>query len=581
MDCFELQNLKTVNVRDVLSEMSFHLRGKVSDLRNAVASAAYVILVIQDQNCDANCDIRDQFMSCECNHEIKEIVERNLSGQWESLRRIINVYSSDVLKTIILFNSSYDSFNRLPGREPTPNSLIKLARRILDIGSKDKVLDMCSGSGNFLTGVYECEAESYTGVELNIRENDAAMLKAAVLGEKLKVVCGDALKYYSESKYTKAFSNYPFVYKGDEMEYCRHYVQDYFELSWYVVAKASSDWIFNAKLFSMLEEDGRAVAIMTNGAATNLNDKAIRKFFVCNGFVEAVISLPAKLFQDFSIPVTMMVFSRGNSSVTLVDAEDMFESDRRTNFMTEENINDVFNMIMNESAKSIKLPSSVLFENDYCLRASHYLNIPSIQNSVDFDFVIKNVFRGSQIKTEELEKIISDEETEYRYITLANVVDGIIEIEEGSQYLKELPKKMFKFVIHDNALILSKLATPSFRSAVARENDHYKLVAHGNLFIIELDEPKVNPYYLQAYFESEIGEQAINYVCSGSNVKTLSLEAIKKIPIPLPDLKEQNSIAEEYRNELEQFSVLKKQLILNINKRKNLVNMNQGGNKNG
>ena len=59
-----------------------------------------------------------------------------------------------------------------------------------------------------------------------------------------------------------------------------------------------------------MKESGKAVAIMTNGATWNSSDKKIRKFFIENGYVEAVISLPAKLFNGFAIPTTLIVFSK-------------------------------------------------------------------------------------------------------------------------------------------------------------------------------------------------------------------------------------------------------------------------------
>lgn len=581
MDRSEFQLVKSVDVRDALFQMGNVFRAKSSDIRNTIAAASYAALVIKNNNYDGFSDVKKLFCEYEPDDIIREIIDKHLFGMWDCLRDIIMNYSEEVLKSVLLFHSSKDRFSRLPGREPTPDSVIKLAAKILEVKNEDRVLDMCSGTGDFTTSVFENGAETYTGIEINPRESDVALLKAAVLGENVNVINDDALYYHDEVKYTKAFSNYPFMYKGDEIEYCRHYVKDFYNLDWDIVAKASSDWIFNAKLFSMLDETGKAVAIMTNGAATNVNDRAIREYFINSGFIEAVISLPAKLFQDTNIPVMMIVFSRGNCCVTLADAEEIYESEKRINYLTDNNIEEIIKMSLTVGSKVVKLPSSVLYENDYCLKASRYLDAPQIQDGVEFESVIKNIFRGSQIKTEELEKVTSDEETDCRYITLANVVDGSIEIDEKKQYIGELTRNLSKFVIPEDALIISKLATPSFRTAVASSYDKCRYVAHGNLFVIELDKEKVNPYYLQAFFENDQGEHALNYVCSGSNVKTLSLEAIKKITIPLPDIDEQNRIAKEYSSLLDMQIILKRQLARLAKERKNLINTEQDGKNNG
>ena len=93
----------------------------------------------------------------------------------------------------------------------------------------------------------------------------------------------------------------------------------------------------------MLSEDGKAVGIMTNGSTWNQSDSAIRSYFIENGLIECVIALPARLFAGTAIATSMIVFSRNNKGVRLVDASELFVKGRRVNELSAENISLIIN----------------------------------------------------------------------------------------------------------------------------------------------------------------------------------------------------------------------------------------------
>lgn len=64
------------------------------------------------------------------------------------------------------------------------------------------------------------------------------------------------------------------------------------------------------------------------------------------------------------------------------------------------------------------------------------------------------------------------------------------------------------------------------------------LLATGNLFVIQLDETKVNPFYVQAFFTSEAGVSLFRSICTGTGLPTISLDKLRKLVIPLPSLEE-------------------------------------------
>lgn len=101
-------------------------------------------------------------------------------------------------------------------------------------------------------------------------------------------------------------------------------------------------------------------------------------------------------------------------------------------------------------------------------------------------------------------------------------------------------------------------AGPVFKAAFIKSDDE-KILVNGNMYIIKLNE-KINPIFLKAFIESEVGQVQLRNLCSGSALPTISPDSIKKIIIPLPDLETQNAIAQQYLAKLDEIKVLKDKL---------------------
>ena len=174
-----------------------------------------------------------------------------------------------------------------------------------------------------------------------------------------------------------------------------------------------------------------------------------------------------------------------------------------------------------------------------------------------FETVIKNITRGAQIKASVLDEIVSDEPTNMQYLMLANLQDGIISDE--LPYLKGIDSKYEKYCIKNGSLVISKNASP-VKMAIVSVQEGNKILANGNLYVIELDKDKINPYFLKAYLESESGKAALSRVAVGATLLNLPVEGLKKVIIPLPDLESQKKIADQYYAKLSEIKELKYKL---------------------
>lgn len=553
-------------IRGISFELSEAYRGKITNLGGAVISTAYVLSKIERTSTVSTDSLEKFLQTANISTDVSEVLSRNLNGLWETVLSYKDRFDADALEEVVLYDNSLFQMS-------TPASIVTLASKILGITENDRVLDICSGSATFPVYAFQNKkASEYTGVEINYNANDAAILRASLLDGNYSFVINNALTYHYPTNYDKVFSNYPFCIRGSDLEECRHELQEYFNFDSTYISRCSSDWLFNAIIIRSMKETGKAVAIMTNGAAFNKPDMYMRQYFAENGYIEAVINLPPALFVETLIPTTMIVFSHNNRSLKLVNAESIFSKEgRRNNTLSDEDIQKILDCINKDDVNAINIYPEDMRDHDYNLMASHYLEKPVVENGVFFGEVIKNIARGSQVKPEFLESYKSIMPTNYRYISLANVTNGSIDIEEGQQYLAELPKTLEKFVIPDDSIVLSKMASPTFRSSVVKSDKNHSIIATGNLYIIEIDKSKADPYYIQAFFDSLAGEAALSYVSGGSAVKTISVEAVKSIIIPLPSLEEQTVIAQKYQAALDEYSVLKRKMKKVLERKRTLL----------
>ena len=463
----------------------------------------------------------------------------------------------DFLAYMLVFPRGFAG--KLYAESGTPESLSKLANRILDIKENERVADFGSGVGDFITLVSENKENNYFyGNEINSRYCEISRIRTDLFVKHAHVELGDMFAVAGDKKFEKIFSNYPFGMRLINLNAQTDYLESLHKRIPEIKRATSADWIFNSLIIDHLTEDGKAVAIMTNGSTWNSIDQKIREYFIRNGLVEAVIALPSNLFEYTHISTTLIVLSRNNESVRLIDSTSICEQGRRQNNITDENIERIIRLLKEEGEEAVTVDFKTLQQNAFVLNPSRYLeNTVEIQDGVEFGSLIKSVTRGAQLKANELDEMISDTPTDVQYLMLSNIQNGMIS--EDLPYLKELNPKLGKYFIGNRNLLLSKNGAP-FKVAVAEIEEGRKILGNGNLFIIALDEEKVNPFFIKAFFESEVGFASLKKIVVGSTIPNISLESLKKLIVPLPPMEKQNEIADLYQAKQDEIKVLQLKL---------------------
>lgn len=569
MDITYLKRLKELDTSDISEAIDREIGIMSGDNRSRYSTILAYILYRAVKDKIKDLDSIELFeSSCDVDSSIKMELDYYCHDMWPVLDRLKTYgFDEDNLLAYLLFNNDLEDSMK---EASTPRGILKLAAKILDVQENESVLELCSGKGNFFVELALLrENIKYTGIELSMANNFIANIRASVLERDISSVLSDAMTYKAENKADKLFANYPFLINVPDMENTIKNI----EILHDNIKRASSDWIFNLKLVEQMKSGGKAVAVMANGTTWNSTEKKIREYFVKSGFIEATILLPPKLFPGISAATTLVVFSNLNSHIKMIDACENFTKEGRRNVLSDNDISDILDLLQKDGKNSITISIKEIEENDYIINASRYLEkAPKIKDGVEIARIVKSITRGAQLRASDLDENKSNEPTNYRYIMLSNINDGDIYFTDN-QYLKDIQPNLKKFCVRNNSIILAKTGSPDFKSAVVQVAECTEILATGNMFILEIDETKANPYYVQALFDSELGRALFKSIYVGSAIPTISLEKLRKLEIPLPSPEEQNIIGEKYKEELERIADLKEKLGTSREKLKQIFNI--------
>jgi len=496
--------------------------------------------------------IRANILNCAC--------EMLNDTSWEWLKKLLAEYSADELAQLVI---SYDLSVEEKGKYMyTPISVNRLAQSVLNIAQNDNVADICCGCGNFLNMAVLAKPNArYYGYEINEKNKLIADIRAELLGADMSINLANVFSLGEDKtspRFNKIFSNYPF---GIKYRNLGNGEKIFVGLSQKIPGLSkgiSSDWLFNTLIYNLLADNGRAIGIMTNGSTCNSIDEPIRQYFVEQGMIEAVIALPPKMFSYTNIATTMIVLSKGNKAVRMVDATNICQQGRRFNEFSEDDIQRICSDLQADSEISRLVDVDKLRTNNYALNLSRYLEQNyTLENAIVFGDVIKSISRGAPCTASQLDEMAAKGETNMRYLMLANINDGVID--DNLPYLANIEPKFEKYCLKNNSLIISKNGLP-YKIVVASVKDGQKILASGNLYIIELDTTRVDPYYLKAFFDSEHGEAVLKSISVGAVVLNIGVESLKKIMVPILPLEEQQKIAQEYKAKLAEIADIKSRL---------------------
>lgn len=589
------EKLKTINYSDVETTLEKTLEKYIKESREPIyigaKDIALLLVILQDPILYKKLlSKEDSNLSYDIKWAKYIIFEEDNGGDFiPYVNPLINKFGKDELLAFVLFSSNYLDYN---DKKVIFESSTKLYLNLLDIKNNDKILIL---EDKDLDSSFLIES-SFKNSNITIYSNkkssdiDISLIPEVYNNIELELLTDERGRPKSNFEYLKArveqkekldkillAPSLTFEYSKNDEEKYRNMIQNDFNFQNEILEKTSLEWLFNLLTINHLKDDGRALSVVKINTLSNPKNKNIRKYFIENGYIESIILLPENILIGSSVSLALIVFSKGNKKIRFVDASNFYTKERRKKgdrlnptkkILEENNIRDIFKFLNSDDNSEISISKGIeeFSENDYNLDVIENIEvIPEFENSKKIKElidkkIIKDIIRGSQISLDELKDLRSHEETPYIYLTLSNINDGFIEYENIEDYLKKIPEKQEKFCIKNNVFLISKIGNPPYKFVVAQIPENRKIIASGNFAIIEVNEKKLNPWYLAAFFTTDIGVKVLKKAYIGVNFSSLSIKKLEEIAIPVPSIEEQNRIAQRYIDAITEIKNMKKDL---------------------
>ena len=581
---------------------------------------AYILLKLQDPTWERGLDLAS--LKFPENIGLNYIKEPRFKFE-NRILDLMNRFNEDELLAFILFAFDFNYYLKKEKKilmSPLPNSLSKLSFKLLDIKDNDYVLNFYSELGNFaIESFLNSPSINIRGIEDFFVTRNISILKASLISDNIKFSditpnyfeevefedieidsCIEvfrikpAFEYSPKQKVDKIFSNlalisnyffnslyiskfYQYNKRGKEevTEIYKRYLCNDLKISNEIVENASLEWLSYIKIVEeQLKDEGKALSLVESEILYDYNNnEKIREYFIKKGYIEAIILLPENIMFDVNASLALIVFSKGNKKIRFVDASNFGKAkkikEKNITILRDSDVDEIINLLNNDTNSKVAISKEIkdFSENYYNLGVDINIDPSSIDPSkktirgIPLKKLIKNIMRGTQISTEELEEYRATEKTSNIYLSISDINDELIDFNNIETYLKNIPENQEKFLVKNEYILLSKYGK-SPKLAIAKNLGEEKVIASGNLIIIEVDEKKIDPYYLAALFSSKKGIKILKeaYSIKDKENATLSIKKLKELRIPIPSQKICIEIACEYERILSRINRKKLEL---------------------
>ena len=388
---------------------------------------------------------------------------------------------------------------------------------------------------------------------------------------------------------------------------------------------SSADWGWIQLMFASLNDEGKAAVVLDAAAVTrgslqaNNREKEIRKKFIENDYIEAVLLLPENIFYNTPAQGIIIILNKNKErkgKILLINASQEFVKETPKNIITEEAIKKIPSVY--HGWTSVKQFSTVISikdaaNEDYNLNPAKYISNGEQKGLKDIDKIMIELSEVEEAKKDEeirLTKIIDrvkrlvggfqDSRTskvgegkmpknwktvklgeiiefnlgrtpprneksywelgKYHWVSISDMKDNPIIYDTAEKVSEKAFENIFKKKIVPKGTLLMSFKLTIGRTAILGVD-----AFHNEAIISIYPKPNVDTAFLFYYLPT------IDYTLYQDKAikgQTLNKEKIKKIVIPLPPLEEQIKISKILRvlDSLYNLTNNKKELLSELSK---------------
>lgn len=352
------------------------------------------------------------------------------------LRDLVEHFSGKPLTNTIappdMFGQAYeylikrfaDQSNKSAGEYYTPRSVVALMVNILDPKERDTVYDpACGTAGMLIEVINHVKAAGGNprmlrgrlfGQEKTLTTSGIARMNLLLHGvDDFKIVNGDTLRspaFFDAdhlARFDCVIANPPFSLDRWNHE---SWASDQWGRSAYggVPPRGYADWGWVQHMMASATEDtGRVAVVLPQGALFRGGAEGrIRRWFIEQDLVEAVIGLAPNLFYGTGLAASIMVLRRTKdtpAAVRIINAETLFRRGRNQNTLEPEHATRIFELYTgtgDEDGLARTVQRDEIASNDYSLNIPLYVAPVSDKEVLTLGEAIANLEAAQQVARE-------------------------------------------------------------------------------------------------------------------------------------------------------------------------------------
>lgn len=278
----------------------------------------------------------------------------------------------------------------------TPKGLVKTMVNLLDIKDNMTIYNPACGTGNFIT-----ESAKYANIYALGEETNISNYNICTTNLWMHDISKKRIKETSEEKFELAdiaIANPPFTADNKE-EIITTGTQEeiYYQ---YGILPTTSTYIKH--LVTMLEsisEKGKMAIILPHGFLfkKTRTEYEVRRRLIEQRYIDAIISLPEKLFYNTKMPVVILLIDKAKQrdEVLFIDASREYTSKRKTNILAKENqkkIVDTYRKYEGIANYSYIASLEEIRKNNYDLNIRKYVQIQNKIENINQEEIEKKIY---------------------------------------------------------------------------------------------------------------------------------------------------------------------------------------------
>ncbi len=296
----------------------------------------------------------------------------------------------------------------------TPAQVSRLIAKIVTHGKSRirSAYDPTCGSGSLLLRLKDfADVVDYYGQELNPTTYNLARMNMILHGihyRNFDIRHGDTLMddKFGDKQFEVVVANPPFSANWKSNADPTLATDERFSQYGRLAPKSYADYAFVTHMLYHLADNGAMAVVLPHGVLFRGGaEKVIRQYIIeKQNYLDAIIGLPPNLFYGTSIPAIIAVFKKcreDDSDILFIDASREFEKGKNQNYLTNANIDKIFQTYIERKEIDKYSHRAILDEireNDFNLNIPRYVDTFEEEEPVDISAVAQDL---KQLQAEE------------------------------------------------------------------------------------------------------------------------------------------------------------------------------------